>query len=103
MVNDLNKLAILLKGAAEQTISEETFWAEFNALSKQTKNPIIDIALESATHYWGNFHRRSIFFFIPCKPNPGQLLQGKNELNLIADALEHRWDLPLLEKRLKNI
>jgi hypothetical protein len=102
-LEDRNTLAALLKRAAAQTISESDFWAQFDALAERVKEPVVEVALESATHYWGNFHQRSILFFIPVKPNRGQLQQGRNELNLIAEALEAGWELPLLEQRLKDI
>jgi hypothetical protein len=102
-LEDRNHLADLLKRAAAQTISEAEFWAQINALSERVTEPVIKVALESATHYWGNFHRSSVLFFIPAKPNRGQLEQGKNELNLIAEAVEAEWDLPHLEERLKDI
>jgi hypothetical protein len=93
MVEDHSKLAALLRRAASQTIPEDEFWTEFNALSERLKDPVVEVALESATHYWGNFHKRSIFLF-PLKPNRGQLEQGRNELNLIAYGLEAGWELP---------
>jgi hypothetical protein len=103
MVEDCNELAALLRRAAAQTIPESEFWAEFNVLSERIKDPVVEVALESATHYWGNFHQRSIFFLIPLKPKRGQLEQGKNELNLIADGLEAGWELPVLEEKLRAI
>ena len=99
-----NMLAALLRNAAGRTISETEFWTELRAvLNNNTKDPIVQLAWESATHYWGNFHRKSIFFFIPLKPNRGQLEQGKNELNLIADGLEAGWEFPVLAAKLKDI
>jgi hypothetical protein len=103
MVEDRKQLAALLRRAAAQTIPESEFWAEFNALSQRIKEPVVEVALESATHYWGNFHERSIFFLIPLKPKRGQLEQGKNELNLIADGLDAGWELALLEEKLKAV
>jgi len=102
MVEDRIKLAALLRRAAAHTIPEDEFWTEFNALSERFKEPVVEVALESATHYWGNFHKRSIFLF-RLKPNRGQLEQGRNELNLIADGLEAGWELPELEEKLKAI
>jgi hypothetical protein len=72
MVKDRNKLATLLRRAAAQAIPESEFWAEFNVLSERIKEPVVEVASESATHYWGNFHKRSIFLF-RLKPNRGQL------------------------------
>lgn len=103
MVEERKQLAALLRRAAAQTIPEGEFWAGFNALSERIKEPVVEVALESATHYWGNFHKRSIFFLIPLKPKAGQLEQGKNELNLIAEGLEEGWELPALEERLKAV
>lgn len=102
-LEDKKTLAALLRRATSQTIPEMEFWAEIRALLARAKDPFVELAFESATHYWGNFHRRSIFFLIPLKPDRGQLVQGQNELNLIAEALEAGWDLSLLEKRLKDI
>jgi hypothetical protein len=101
--DDRNKLAALLRRAAEQSISETGFWAEFNVLSERIKEPVVEVALESATHYWGNFHPKSILFLIPVEPSGEQLQQGRNELNLIAEALEAGWELPMLEEKLKDI
>ena len=52
MVEDHNKLAALLRRVVSQTIPEDEFWTEFNALSKRIKEPVVQVALESATHYW---------------------------------------------------
>lgn len=101
-LEDRNRLAALLRRAAAQTISETQFWAEVRALSERVGDPVMELALETATHYWGNFHARSILL-IPKKPNRGQLQQGKNEMDLIAQALESGWDFPILEEKLKNI
>jgi len=103
MLEERKQLAALLRRAAAQTIPEYDFWAQFNALSQRIKEPVVEVALESATHYWGNFHERSIFFLIPLKPKRGQLEQGKNELNLIADGLDAGWELPVLEEKLKTV
>ena len=99
---DRNKLVSILRRAARQAISEDEFWAEFNALSARADEPAVDLALESATHYWGNFHSRNILL-IPVKPNRWELEQGRDELQLIADGLEADWPLPELERRLKDI
>jgi hypothetical protein len=101
--DDRSKLAALLKRAAEQSIAESDFWAAFNILAERIKEPVVEAALESATHYWGNFHAKSILFLIPVKPSGEQLQQGRNELNLIAEALEAGWELPMLEEKLKDI
>jgi hypothetical protein len=103
MVEERKQLAALLRRAAAQTIPEGEFWTEFHDLSGRIKEPVVEVALESATHYWGNFHKRSIFFLIPLKPKQGQLEQGKNELNLIAEGLDGGWEFPVLEEKLKGI
>jgi hypothetical protein len=66
------------------------------------REPVAGLAFESATHYWGNFHVRNLLF-IRVKPNRHQLLQGQDELNLIADALDGNWPLPELKRRLNDI
>ena len=98
MVEERKQLAALLRRAAAQTIPEDEFWAEFNALSLRLKEPVVEVALESATHYWGNFHARSIFFLIPVRPDRGMFEQGRDELNLIADALDAGWELSVLKE-----
>jgi len=103
LLSDRKQLAALLRRAAAQTIPEADFWTEFNALSERIEEPVVEVALESATHYWGTFHERSIFFLIPPKPKRGQLEQGKNELKLIADNLDAGWDLPVLEEKPKAV
>jgi hypothetical protein len=57
------------------------------------------LALSSATSYWQNFHRKSIFFLIPAKPNHAELRQATDELNLIAAVLETGWQLPELAEK----
>jgi hypothetical protein len=97
------KFAALLRAAAAQKVSEDDFWAQFKDLVDPSSDPIAGIAYETATHYWGNFHSRSILFLIPRKPDRGQLEQGRNELNLIADALENELPVNELERRLKDV
>ncbi len=101
-LEDRRSLATLLRRAAAQTISESEFWAQFDALSARVKEPEVGIARDTAVHYWGNFHARNILL-IPVKPNRGQLEQGRNELNLIAEGLEAGWELEVLEERLNDI
>jgi hypothetical protein len=96
------KLAALLRAAAAQSVSEKDFWAQFKALADPVREPVAGFAYESATHYWGNFHARNLFL-IRVKPDRYQLLQGQNELNLIADALEGNWPVSELQRKLKNI
>ena len=61
------------------------------------------IILETATHYWGNFHSRSIVFGLPLAADKEQVRQGENELSLIADGLESGLKVEEIEKRLKEI
>jgi hypothetical protein len=96
------KLAVLLRAAAAQTIPEKDFWVQFKGLVDPFGDPIAGLAYESATHYWGNFHERNLFF-IRVKPDRYQVLQGKNELNLIADALDNNWSVSDLKQKLKDI
>jgi hypothetical protein len=96
------KLAALLRGAARLTVAEEDFWAQFKRLVDPVAEPVAGLAFESATHYWGNFHQRNLFL-IRVKPDRHQLLQGQNELNLIADALDANWPVSELDRKLKNI
>ncbi|HEX3738439.1 MAG TPA: hypothetical protein VHV29_01820 [Terriglobales bacterium] len=96
------KLAALLRGAATQTVTEKDFWAQFTGLVDPVTEPVAGLAYESATHYWGNFHQRNLFL-IRVKPDRHQLLQGQNELNLIADALDANWPVSELERKLKDI
>ena len=96
------RLAVLLRKAAALTITESEFWPELKTFSERVKEPIVEVASESATHYWGNFHQRNILL-IPVKPDNGQLEQGRNRLALIAQALEGDWALDELEARLKEI
>ncbi len=97
------QLADLLRRTAARTVPESEFWTEFNALSQRNDDPVMQVALESATHYWGNFHQRSIFFLVPLKPDRDQIVQGKNELELIAEGLEAGWELSVLEAKLRAI
>jgi hypothetical protein len=96
------KLAAVLRAAATQTISEKEFWAQFTGIVDPTTEPVAGLAYESATHYWGNFHERNLFL-IRVKPERYQLLQGQNELNLIADAIDGNWPLSELKRKLKDI
>jgi hypothetical protein len=96
------KFAALLRAAATQTVAEKDFWAQFKTLVDPVGEPIAGLAYESATHYWGNFHQRNLFL-IPVKPDRHQLLQGQNQLNLIADALDGNWPVSELEGKLKDI
>jgi hypothetical protein len=101
-VETQKKCAALLRAAATQTVAEKDFWAQFKVLVDPVGEPIAGLAYESATHYWGNFHQRNLFL-VPVKPDRHQLLQGQNELNLIADALDGNWPVSELERKLKGI
>ncbi len=101
-LDDRNKLADLLRRAAAQTIPETEFWVEVKPLFERVEGPVLNVAWESAIHYWGNFHARNIFW-IPKKPDRWQLENGRNELNLIAEALESGWELPVLREKLNDI
>ena len=101
-INAQKQFSALLRAAATQQIAEDDFWNQFNSLVDPENDDIAGLALESATHYWGNFHQRNLLF-IPAKPDAGQLQQGRDELNLIADAIDGNWPLPELERRLKDI
>jgi hypothetical protein len=102
-LNDRRQLADLLRRAATLTVSEGDFWTEYYALRGRVSDSIVEVPLESATHYWGNFHQRSIFFLIPVRPDRFQLEQDRNELNLIAKGLEEGWEISVLEEKLKDI
>ncbi len=95
------KLAALLRAAAARTVAEKDFWLQFKSLADAVGEPVAGLAYESATHYWGNFHERNVFL-IRVKPDRHQLLQGENELNLIADALDNNWAVPELRRKLKD-
>jgi len=96
------KLAALLRAAATQTVPEKDFWAQFKSLVDPVREPVAGLAYESAIHYWGNFHQRNLFLN-RVKPDRHQLLQGQEELNLIADALDANWPVSELKSRLKDI
>lgn len=96
------KLAALLRAAAAQTVPEKDFWAQFKRLVDPVAEPVAGLAYESATHYWGNFHQRNLFL-IRVKPDRHQLLQGQNELTLIAEALDGNWPVSELDRKLKDI
>jgi len=107
MVNLMNKdtqikLATLLRAAAAKTVSEDNFWMQFNSLADPLHDPFGGVAYETATHYWGNYHSKNILL-IPVKPDPYQVMQGQDALNLIADSLEQDWTIEQLKRRLKNI
>jgi hypothetical protein len=96
------ELASLLRAAATQAVTEKDFWAQFKSLVDPAREPIAGLAYESAIHYWGNFHQRNLFL-IRVKPDRHQLLQGQNELNLIADGLDEGWELRVLKEKLKAV
>ncbi len=97
-----HELAILLRRAADGQLSEDAFWLEFRARSQAISKPLVEIALESATHFWGNFHERSLFLF-RVRPDPGQLEEDRNQLRAIADGIESGVDANVLERRLRDL
>jgi hypothetical protein len=96
------KLAALLRAAATRTVPEKDFWVELKRLVDPVADPVAGLAYESATHYWGNFHERNLFL-IRVKPDRYQLLQGQNELNLIADGIEGNWPIEELKRKLDDV
>lgn len=96
------KLASLLRAAATQTVPEKDFWAQFKRLVNPVREPVAGLAYESAVHYWGNFHQRNLFL-IRVKPDRHQLLQGQNELTLIADGIDGNWAIEELKRKLDDI
>lgn len=96
------RLAALLRAAAARGVSERDFWDQFRPLASAVGPPLAGIINETATHYWGNFHSRNILF-IPVKPDVYQLMQGQDELNLIAEGLEQNWPVAELKRKLKDI
>ena len=95
-------LAVLLRAAASQTISESEFWDRFKEAAEPSRNPVAALALEVATHYWGNFHSKNLLL-MKVKPDRYQVEQGQEELNLIADGIEAGSELPVLKAKLKDI
>jgi hypothetical protein len=102
MTNSDKKFAELLRAAAAQTIPEEVFWIQFRSLCDGVRGDAAVFVFESATHYWGNFHARNVVL-MRVEPDQHQLEQGRNELNLIADAIEGDWLPDELACRLKDI
>ncbi len=99
--NTDKKFAELLRAAASQTIPEAVFWTQFNSLYDAVRGDAAGLAMESATHYWGNFHARNVLL-MEVKPDRNQLEQGRNELKLIAEAIENDWQPSELERKLKD-
>jgi hypothetical protein len=96
------KFAMLLRNAASQTMSESDFWSKFNHLTDSVDDPIAGFAYEAATHYWGNFHERNLLW-MQVKPDRYEVRRGKDQLNLIADALDENWPASKLKLELDNI
>lgn len=96
------KLAALLRAAAARAVPEDDFWRQFKTLIDPFSDRFAGIAHETADHYWGNFHERNILL-IPVRPDVGQVMQGQDALNLIAEALEQDWPLEKLKRRLHDI
>ncbi len=89
-------LAALLRNAASQTISEALFWAEMQELTDRVDEPIVKLAVSSATGFWQLFHTKKRFLLRPSRPDAEALRQVTDELNLIAAVLETGWQLPVL-------
>lgn len=94
--------AILLRGAANQTISEAEFWEKFKNLDAPADDPVAQVAYENATHFWGNFHERNLLL-IRSKPDRYQVQQGKEQLTLIAEGLEQDWPIEELKRKLDDV
>ena len=101
-MNTKTRFCELLRAAASQSISEAEFWDNFNRLEYPANDATLKIAYDVATHFWGNFHERNLLF-IRAKPDRHQLQQGKDQLNLIAEALEAGWSVSELQRRLDDI
>jgi hypothetical protein len=71
------KLATLLRAAATKTVPEKDFCAQFKSLVDPVREPVANLAYESAIHYWGNFHQRNRFL-IRVKPDRHQVQQGRS-------------------------
>ncbi len=100
---DIRKqFADLLRAAASQTISEQDFWDKFKTLEVSANDTFSNVAFETATHFWGNFHERNLLL-IRTKPDRYQVQQGKEHLSLIAEGLEKDWSPSELIRRLKDI
>ncbi len=103
MAIDIKKeLAELLRAAARQTVSETDFWDRFKKVADPSTDSIAAVAHETATHYWGNFHSKNLLM-MKTKPDPYQLQQGQEELNLIAEGLEGGWSVFDLKQRLQDM
>jgi hypothetical protein len=100
-MNKKMQLAEILRSAARLTIAETDFWDQLKTLM-DSHDPIDALAYESSVHYWGNFHERNILL-IRTKPDKGALSQGRDELNLLADAYEGDWPADEVKRRLRDI
>ncbi len=96
------QFADLLRAAASQTVAEQDFWDKFGKLDLPAEDAFSRAAYQTAVHFWGNFHSRSLLL-IKRKPNRHQVQQGKDELNLIAEGLERDWPASELKRRLDDI
>jgi hypothetical protein len=94
--------ANLLRAAASQAISETEFWEKLKNLEAPADDPMAKIAYEGATHFWGNFHERNLLF-MRSKPDRYTLQQGREQLNLIAEALDGDWLTEELERKLDDL
>ena len=95
-------LGNLLRAAANEAISEVEFWETFKILKAPPDDPVAKIAFESATHFWGNFHERNLLL-MRSKPDRYQLQQGKEQLWLIAEGLDHDWPIEELKLKMDDV
>ncbi|MBZ5569557.1 MAG: hypothetical protein LAN64_17155 [Acidobacteriia bacterium] len=96
------RLAVVLRAAASQTISEPDFWERFNGIESPSDDPFSKIAYQTAVHFWGTFHEKNLLL-MPTKPDRYQVRQGRDQLNLIAEALEENWLYSELMRKLDDI
>ena len=89
-------LAELLRKAASQSIAEGQFWSEMQRMTERVDEPIVKLAAGSATGYWQLFQPKKKFLLLSMKPDPAEVRQARDELNLIAAVLETGWQLPEL-------
>ncbi len=95
-------LVELLRAVISQSIPEADFWKRFDLLANRSSDAWTALVHEVATHYWGNFHSRNLLG-MKVKPDPYQVQQGQEELNLIADGLGGCWPIEELKRRLNDV
>ena len=86
----------MLRAAASQTTTEEQFWDDAESILTRVDEPIVKLAMNSATSYWQLFHCKKKFFLVATRPDPAEVRQARDELKLIAAVLETGWQLPEL-------